>query len=392
MKKLLSFILIGVLISSNALAFKIITTGGKEVRWKKNEIKYKINKVGSDDFQGGSDSSGASKSEFSIIDASFKEWTDVAGTDFRVINDGYSDKTDTGMDDENTILWVEQGWMSLDFRPPAGALAVTISSYNLSNGEMVDSDIHFNGQYFNWSHIDTDSEVNDMDLQSIATHEIGHFFGVDHSSEEPMETSSLLREATMYYAAVPGDTHARKLNADDIQGIQHLYPSDDNIVDPTIYDISPNSVRNSNSSVEIEITGANFAKNAAIVFTLGKDEYGDIECREPQISSSGKTIKCTADFANAYPGTYHLKVSNAYKKDDYEKDMIEVAAVSGYTPAQDKDMYSSSNVSGCGMINSENPGPSSLLFLLILVLAGARILSRKTLPVRVQSRRERRKA
>ena len=203
--KIAVLILVATLVSTSAFAFKIITTAGKEVRWKNTQVKYKINRAGSDDFSGGFDGHGQKVSEYEAIHRAFDAWENVAGVELEAIFDGYTSKTKTGMDDENTIIWVESGWGNLEFRPPAGALAVTISSYNLSNGEMVDADIHFNGDGFRWAVVDSDEEGLFMDLQSIATHEIGHFFGLDHPSEDSLEQNLEYREATMYYAAVPGE-------------------------------------------------------------------------------------------------------------------------------------------------------------------------------------------
>src|SRR5699024_8463860 len=53
-----------------------------------------------------------------------------------------------------------------------------------------------------------------MDLQSIATHEIGHNLGLGHSD---------YRDATMYFA-YQGGTGARSLSEDDIAGVCALYP------------------------------------------------------------------------------------------------------------------------------------------------------------------------
>jgi len=54
------------------------------------------------------------------------------------------------------------------------------------------------------------------DLQSIALHELGHFFGLDHTD---------VPAATMYGTFPPaGDTSWRTLEPDDRQGITSLYP------------------------------------------------------------------------------------------------------------------------------------------------------------------------
>ncbi|XP_019463185.1 PREDICTED: metalloendoproteinase 4-MMP-like [Lupinus angustifolius] len=54
-----------------------------------------------------------------------------------------------------------------------------------------------------------------VDLESVATHEIGHILGLSHSS---------VKEAVMYPSLRPRDKRAN-LNIDDIKGVQSLYGS-----------------------------------------------------------------------------------------------------------------------------------------------------------------------
>ncbi|CAJ1948178.1 unnamed protein product [Sphenostylis stenocarpa] len=57
-----------------------------------------------------------------------------------------------------------------------------------------------------------------VDLESVATHEIGHLLGLSHSS---------VKEAVMYPSLRPRDKRAN-LNIDDIKGVQSLYGSNPN--------------------------------------------------------------------------------------------------------------------------------------------------------------------
>ncbi|KAL5722480.1 hypothetical protein ACHQM5_005996 [Ranunculus cassubicifolius] len=61
-----------------------------------------------------------------------------------------------------------------------------------------------------WS---TNPSPNEIDLESVAVHEIGHLLGLDHSE---------VREAVMFSGISPGVTK-RDLASDDIQGIRTLY-------------------------------------------------------------------------------------------------------------------------------------------------------------------------
>lgn len=58
--------------------------------------------------------------------------------------------------------------------------------------------------------------ANDIDLQSVATHEFGHALGLDHSG---------IAHAVMFPAGDTGESQQRILSTDDLIGISFLYPS-----------------------------------------------------------------------------------------------------------------------------------------------------------------------
>ena len=116
---------------------------------------------------------------------------------------------------------------------PTGAIAFTAvatffggPTYNCTSGGttttksctlpacIIDADIMFNPtQQFSSAQ---PTPTNSFDVQSIATHEIGHLLGMDHSG---------IAHAVMYPFGDVGVGTQRTLAADDIIGIGFLYPS-----------------------------------------------------------------------------------------------------------------------------------------------------------------------
>ncbi|MBN1606866.1 MAG: matrixin family metalloprotease [Polyangiaceae bacterium] len=119
-----------------------------------------------------------------------------------------------------------------------GALAITLVTCS-DQGEIVDADIVLNGIY-RFRVIDDDvipaaqtgaepdhcphlgpwsfchDGVPSWDLQSILTHELGHFLGL---GEDYVNA-----DATMYAYSLPGDTSKRDLAPADLNALQSLYP------------------------------------------------------------------------------------------------------------------------------------------------------------------------
>lgn len=103
----------------------------------------------------------------------------------------------------------------------ATALGVAVVSFNYKTAEIYDVDVVLNAGLAEFTTDDDDVEI---DLQAVATHEAGHFLGLDHSLEPG---------ATMAFFYDVGDTEPRTLSDDDEAGICASYPEDREIKDST---------------------------------------------------------------------------------------------------------------------------------------------------------------
>ena len=355
------------LVSTSAFSFSIISSEGKSLKWQDNEVEYYINERGSDDFVNGFDSNGEAISEFDIINNSFKTWQDVAGTNLNVVYEGLTSIAETKIDKKNVIFWVEQGWTSLDFHPPRGALAVTISSFDLKNGKILDADILLNGEYFKWADIDTDPETLMVDVQNTTTHEIGHLFGLDHSSNDPFEDNESIRTATMYYATNPGITDGRSLEVDDILGLKHLYAKNvDQIPIPTIDGITPASGDNSSFVVLTTQGGKNFAETSLLRLVPHEDGLSDVIAKE--VSVDGGEITSLFDLRGVKIGIYDVVVANAYGKEAKLEKAFEVKGNPNVYYNRSKVSYVDGG--GCGLLNSGHESNASWIMILTLLCFG----------------------
>jgi hypothetical protein len=122
------------------------------------------------------------------------------------ISEKSSGRASVSLNGENAVFF---GDYSQD-----GVIAVASYWYSRATREIVECDIMFDTD-FQWG----DAKVNPglMDLQNIATHELGHFFNLADIYDA---SKSIL---TMYGYSDEGDIHARDLAAGDIAGIQKVF-------------------------------------------------------------------------------------------------------------------------------------------------------------------------
>jgi hypothetical protein len=122
----------------------------------------------------------------------------------------------------NIILFHDDEWPYMN---GADVLALTTVTFSKKTGDIYDVDMEINGMQPLSTTPIVDPEG--YDLQSIITHEAGHFLGLGHS---------LNPEATMWTQYSTGNDSFRDLADDDIEGICATYPPTE---EPQICDYVP---------------------------------------------------------------------------------------------------------------------------------------------------------
>lgn len=343
-------------------AFTIISFDGNAARWnseKTVQVEFDPN------FGIGINPSTAIKSSISAWRNA--KCNDIEGCQNVSINvpvDVPVAKTITGTpkyDGVNQIKYYKAGWSSLPFAPPSSALAVTISTYK-DNGEIVDADMFINGENFEWGIVKTPADSNLHDIQNVVTHEFGHFIGLNHTSENSMESDMDRFNATMFYASLPGETFRRTLDKLDILGAQHLY-ANDNVQEPSFDQISPNQMQvDYKGSATFEITGDNFLPTTSVVFARNGYD-GDIVGRVISVENSKITV--SFDMSNMQSGTYDLVVANSYNSFVRTEKAFQISNSTVYG-TYNNEGSSAENSSGGGGCSSN--GSSSILFFLLPLL------------------------
>ena len=196
-----------VVTSATAHAYVRMKVSGQAVKWQRLPVPYKINPTADPRITDGSD--------ITAIKNGFKTWDDANCSDFTSSFAGDTSATAPVRNGQVEIMWPStSAWVHGSCGSGGCTLAVTNSQFQSSGSTwyIYDADIEFT-PYVQFA---TDGNRSRSDLQSVATHEIGHLLGLDHS---PTTT------ATMYFATGPGDTSQRTLDTDDLNGVCAIYPN-----------------------------------------------------------------------------------------------------------------------------------------------------------------------
>src|SRR5688500_5378251 len=144
------------------------------------------------------------------LKAALAAWGTQSNANFRFEYGGRVNDSSTGFDYRNVTIFrngTNGGMLASTYSWWAGATMAT--------AKLVDSDVIFwDGQMQFFGAYDSCTGGGGY-IQDIATHEYGHALGLGHSGDPA---------ATMYGSYNACDSSLRTLSADDISGVEHLYP------------------------------------------------------------------------------------------------------------------------------------------------------------------------
>ena len=179
-------------------------------------IQWRMNPVTNSNVTGG-------REQAEVFRASFGAWQAVSTAAVVFSEGAAATATKQGLDCSNTI---STNLTTSDFASGAIALAFVFSfdstgveptscQRNIEfAGQILETDIVFNPDFpFSTSDV---TPTTDFDLQAVATHEIGHLVGLDHTG---------LMRGTMFPFGDRGKNQDRVLSTDDQIGVSTIYPA-----------------------------------------------------------------------------------------------------------------------------------------------------------------------
>ncbi len=171
--------------------------------WPSAHPSYVVN-INTGDAGGGN---GSADTFRNAINAAANTWNN-AGANFAFQYGGGSGVTSSGQDGKNVVHWENMG----------NSTTLAESTWWYNGDQIVEADLRFN-DYYTWDATGAPSS-NEVDLQSVATHEFGHWLSLGHDTDPKCPNASPIMCASYNLG-----TLKRSLGANDIAGIKALYGS-----------------------------------------------------------------------------------------------------------------------------------------------------------------------
>jgi hypothetical protein len=197
------------------LQFSVNANGqARPLRWPTTTVRWYASNLGVDS---------VTATQFqAAVGRAFDTWQDLPTATVSFTFAGFTSAGPFTEDGQSVLGFAEEP----DMDRVLGATTFVVDDVT---GELIESDIFFN-TIFPWSTSDA-GVPGRFDLQSVATHEIGHFLGLGHSAlgETELRPSGgrrvIASGAVMFPVAFgAGTTADRVLQPDDIAGVSDVYP------------------------------------------------------------------------------------------------------------------------------------------------------------------------
>lgn len=123
--------------------------------------------------------------------------------------------TDTGDAINNIIFSSKKGSSSCAYSLSSGTIGLTRIRYSVLSGEVSEADMQFDDRNYRFTTATTNNlsaNPKEIVLKNVVVHELGHFFGLDHSN---------VRDSSMVYTVTEG---LETTSNDDQMGLLALYP------------------------------------------------------------------------------------------------------------------------------------------------------------------------
>jgi hypothetical protein len=205
-------------LAPSALAYSHLTVSLRgevtRLKWNASQVRWMATNrgvpgVSAGDFQG-------------ALERAFAAWEAVPSATIGFQFGGFTSAAPFDDDDLSVLGFAPRP----DLERVLGATTFVLDAVT---GTVVESDVFFNAA-FEWSTSDA-GDPNRFDLQSVATHEIGHLLGLGHSALGETAVIEAGRRRVLATASVMfpiafgrGNIADRQLQPDDVAAISVLYP------------------------------------------------------------------------------------------------------------------------------------------------------------------------
>ncbi|MBS3943858.1 MAG: T9SS type A sorting domain-containing protein [Melioribacter sp.] len=202
--------------------------------------------------------------EANAIGRAFASWQNVEPATISFVYGGFDNATNAN-DNKSVLYW------NNDINVSAYVIASLTTYGNNYTGVLTNVDIWFNDRYYEWTDgtLVFDSKI--MDIQSIATHEIGHFLGLNESDpcmdNAPTMMTAPLWEAYFKSEAESPNLGIRNLAQGDMDGLNYLYGTTLRV--PQIFTTIEQAISFAQSGQTILVNNGNYSISNNLTISSG---------------------------------------------------------------------------------------------------------------------------